>query len=224
MDALLHRRIMMSTGGIEPPEPPESLVFYDRLIFDGTAYIDTDVIPPSGASFRLVLGNETGKRAQRVFAVGCNNDAMIGVVYNSNTTSTRRYFSYYYGTTSSISSSLNLDFTTTEYRFFLTARRIGIGTNVTMYTSGSNSPSSGLLIGTNTEHTGNPFTGEIGTMQIYGNDTIGVASYDGFDNYTPQYTFRPCTVNGEAGLWCVEKSKFYGNSANGGTLTVRNIE
>ena len=57
---------------------------------------------------------------------------------------------------------------------------------------------------------------------VYGSDAQNVATYAGFDNYTPVATFRPCTYNGVAGMWHVEGNAFYGNTAEAGTLTVLN--
>lgn len=198
-------------------------VFYNRLIFDGTAYIDTDIIPASGSSFRVILGNETSKVAQRIFSVPCANGAQIAAILNSNTSSSRRYFSVYYGGTSSVSSSRYLGWTNAEYSFFLTSKRFGWGDTSYTFTKGSNNPSSGLIIGTNSSRSGKVYTGDIGVFRIYGDETQNVSNNSDFNSYTPEYTLRPCTYNGEAGLWCVETRKFYGNTAGSGTLTVSGL-
>lgn len=195
-------------------------IFYRRLVFDGTAYIDTDIIPAEGSSFRVILGNETSKVAQRIFSVPCISGAQIAVILNSNTTSSRRYFSVYYGGTSSASSNRYLGWTNDEYSFFLTSKRFGWGSASYTFTKGSNNPSSGLIIGTNSSRSGTVYTGDIGVFRIYGSETENVSSDSGFNSYTPNYTLRPCTYNGEAGLWCDETNKFYGNTAGAGTLTV----
>ena len=222
MDLMARRRMMMEIGG-SPTPPVFTPVFYNRLVFDGTAYIDTDIIPASGSSFRCILGNETIKAAQRIFNVPCANSSLIGAILNSSTTSTRRYFSIYYGGSSSASSNRYLAWTSAEYSFFLTSKRLGWGNSSYTYTKGSKDPSSGLIIGSNSSHNGQAYTGNIGVFRIYGSETENVSSDSGFNSYTPTYTLRPCTYNGEAGLWCVETSKFYGNSAGSGTLTVSGL-
>ena len=218
MDALLRRREMMASG-----EEPNPLVFYNKILFDGVAYIETDITPPEDASFRVNLGNETSKAAQRVFMVPAENGTIIGVYYGNNTTSTRRYFSIYYGASSAVSTTTYLAWSTTTYSFWLTPNRFGWGNTANSITKGSNKPSGNLVIGYNASHSGNPYSGEMGLFRIYGSDAQNATSAsDLYDNYTPVYTLRPCTYNGEPGLWCVETSKFYGNSAGAGTLTVAN--
>lgn len=222
MNTLLRRRAMMAAGGGSPtpPGPVIEPVFYDNLVFDGTAYIDTDITPPTDASFLVRLGNETLKAAQRVFLAPTANGG-IGVTYANNTT--RRYFNIYYGQSSAVSSDKYLDFSTAIYNFFLTPNRFGWG-SVASYTitRGAENASGAITIGSNKTHTGQPFTGAMETFYIYGSDASGCTKAADFANYTPRYTLRPCTYDGEAGLWCVETSTFYGNTAGAGALSVAN--
>ena len=207
--------ISQDAGGITP-------VFYDYLVFDGTAYIETDIVPGADDSFRCGFGSETQRVAQRMFMVECTNSAMTGVVLNSSTNNTKRQFSQYYGSTSSLSSNRTLNFSYNRFAFFLTPKRMGWGSTAYTQTKGNNTPTGGLIIGSNVAHTGQPYTGSIGIFRIYGSDAQNVSSDSGFNSYTPVYTLRPCTYNGEAGLWCVETNKFYGNTAGAGTLTASN--
>lgn len=218
MDALLRRREMMGAGG-----GTAGVVFYDKLIFDGTAYIETDITPPSDFSVRVPLGNESTKAAQRVFGVPGTNSSTFALYYGNSTTSTNRYFAVYYGASSSVSSNHYLAFSTKTFTFFLTPKRFGIGSTAWNITKGSETPSGALIIGYNSAKSGTPYTGEMKTFFIYDSDAQDATSASELlNNYTPEYTLRPCTYNGEAGLWCVETSKFYGNSAVSGTLTVQN--
>lgn len=216
--AYLGDDLVFQNGGTPPIAP----VFYDRLVFDGTAYIDTDIIPAADCSFRCVFGNETVKSAQRVFSQPCANSAQSGIVLNSNTNSTKRVFSAYYGSTSSLSANKEVNFSNAEYSFFMTPNSFGWGTGNNPITKGSNAPSSGLILGSSPTHNGNPFTGTMSIFRIYGSDAQNCTSYSDFTNYTPVYTIKPCTYNGVAGLWCEETSTFYGNTAGSGTLSVRN--
>ena len=223
MDALLRRRQMMLAGGGSPTPPtPTWLVFYDRLIFDGTAYIETDIIPDSNDSYRVTLGNETQKKAQRYFLLATENSGFTGVFLGSSTNSTKRYFSVYYGSTST-KATPTMNFSTTETTVWLTPHKFGYGSTATStFTKGSNAPSGPLVIGQSPSGVGQPFTGRMGWFRVYGSDAENCAKSTDFDSYTPKYFLRPCTYNGEAGLWCEETRKFYGNSAGSGTLTVLN--
>ena len=223
MDALLRRRAMIAAGGGEPPTPPViEPVFYDRLVFDGTAYIDTDIIPDANASYKTTLGNESSKVAQRILTVKDSSSTLIGAILNNSTSATNRCFSIYYGSSSALSTDKTLAWTTSEYNFFLTPKRFGIADSVYSITKGNRTPAGGIVIGSNYQHSGNPYSGDTSTIFVYGSDAQNVETFAGFDSYTPAYTLRPCTFNGEAGLWCVETSTFYGNTAGSGTLSVRN--
>lgn len=222
MDALLRRRQMMLAGG--SPTPPEhSLVFYDRLVFDGTAYIDTDIVPGADYSYRLAAGNEAQKKAQRYFFVPTEGAGFVGLMLNSSTTSTSRVFSVFYGSTSSLSNNQTLSFSTyPTTALWLTPKRFGWGSTPHSITKGNLLPNGPLVIGQSSSHSGQPYTGRLGWFRIYGSDAQNCASNSDFDSFTPVYTLRPCTYDGEAGMWCVELQKFYGNTAGAGTLTVLN--
>ena len=224
MDALLRRRAMMAAGGGSPtpPGPVIEPVFYDRLVFDGTAYIDTDIVPDLTMSYRIAIGNESQKIAQRYFFAPTENSGFVGITLNSTTNSTNRCFNVYYGKSSALSNTQTYAFSNATMSLFLTPKRFGWGNTQFSITKGSNAVSGPLVIGQSSTHLGQAFTGRLGWFRIYGSDAQNVTSNSGFDSYTPVYTLRPCTYDGEAGLWCVETSKFYGNTAVAGTLTVMN--
>lgn len=222
MDTLLRRREMIASGATPTPPTPPGVVFYDKLVFDGTAYIDTDIIPDALASYRVILGNETTKAAQRYFAVQADNTTTIGIFLSSNTTSTNRNFAVYYGASQAVSTNRNMNFSYATMALWMTPYKFGFGSNSYSFTKGSNAPVGGLVLGMNAGHTGQPFTGEMETFRVYGSDAQNVTSNTEFNSYTPAYTLRPCTYNGEAGMWCVETSTFYGNTAGAGTLSVEN--
>ncbi len=210
--------INQAAGGIAP-------VFYDYLVFDGTAYIDTDIVPSNDASFLGNFGTETltGSGAgQRLFLVPATGSTQTGVIISpSQSTSTYRYFSMYYGSNALGGNRRNY-WSTTRYDIFLTPNKFGYGGTVVNITRGGYVPAGALVIGQNAAHSGQAYTGRIKTFYVYGDDAKNVANVSGFANYTPVATLRPCTYNGEAGLWNVETSKFYGNTAGAGTLSVAN--
>lgn len=227
MDALLRRRAMMAAGGGSPtpPTPPGPViepVFYDRLVFDGTAYIDTDIVPDLTMSYRVAIGNEAQKKAQRYFFVATEDSGFIGATLNSSTNSTNRCFTIYYGSSSALSSNKTIGFSNASLGFFLTPNRFGWGTLSYTITKGNSEPTGPLVIGASSNHSGQAFTGRIGYFRIYGSDAQNCAENGDFDSFTPIYTLRPCTYNGEAGMWCVELQKFYGNTAGAGSLSVIN--
>ena len=208
------------------PTPSIQPVFYDRLVFDGTAYIDTNIVPPENFSIRINLGHETLKAPQRIFMCKGTNDTAFGMLLNNSTTSSTRYFNVLYGSTGALSSNHTLSFSDTpRFSLFLTPYRFGWGDTPYTITKGSGIPNGGLIFGSNVSHSGQPFTGRMAVIRIYGSDAQNAADADDlYYNYTPLYNLRPCTYNNEAGLWCVETSTFYGNTADSGTLTVLNDE
>ena len=212
--AKLGNTLVYQAGSPTPPGPTP--VFYDFLIFDGTAYIDTDIVPDANASFRVNLGDETLKAAQRLFGIPTGSGAYTTISYSNSTTTTNRAFTVYYGSSSSLSSNRTLAFSAGRYSLFLTPKRFGWGNNAFTITKGSGSPSGGLVIGSNSSHSGQPYTGKIRGFIVYGSDAQNATdASDLYNNYT-------CTYNGEVGLWCLETSKFYGNSAGAGSLSVEN--
>lgn len=200
-----------------PPEP----IFYSSLVFDGTAYIKTDIIPPANSSFAVSLGNETLKSGQRLFLAPTSVGQIGAIISPGNTTTTNRFFSIYYGSSQAVSTNRSLAWTTTTYNFFLTPNRLGWNTTAYTFTKGSNNATGGIVIGQNSSGSGQPYTGTLSNyFRLFGTDAQNATKFSDFDSYTPLYTLRPCLFDGEAGLWCVESRKFYGNSAGAGSLSV----
>lgn len=221
MDALLRRRLMMLGGGGPTPPPTPVPVFYDWLVFDGTAYIDTSILWPENGSMRCEMGRETVKATQRVFAAG-NSSGLVGIVWGGGTNTTRRQVLPYYDSTSYLVSNYYFAFSYSTGGVFLTPKKVGYGNNNKTITKGSSRPSTALVIGNNYGHSGQSFTGSMKTFYIYGSDAQDVTSFAGFGSYTPVYTLRPCLYEEEAGFWCVETNTFYGNTAGAGSLSVSN--
>lgn len=220
MDALLRRRSMIAAGGGSPvPPTPTGVVFYDRLVFDSTAHIQTDIFIPEDGVIRVTLGGETRKAAQGLFRqVNSGGTSVIAVWYGSATTTTTRKIACRYRTTTS-SSTKDLAFSYTRFSLFLTPYKLGIGDSTMNITKGTATPALGLDIGT---ADATAFSGYMEVFRVYGDDAKNATSASELLNYTPVYTLKPCTYNGEAGLWCEETSTFYGNTAGAGTLTVMN--
>ena len=201
---------------------PSGVEFYDRLSFDGTAYIDTGITPADDSSYSANFGDETTKAAQRLFRVATGSTYQIAVFLSSSTTSTNRNFSVYYGG-SAISGTRNLAFSTARYNIFLTPNRFGYGSTVNSITKTANAPTGNLFIGQTSALSGQPFTGSMGTFCIHGNDASGATTFAGLGEYTPTKTLQPCRYNGADGLWNIEDGTFLGNSAGSGSLTATNL-
>lgn len=195
-------------------------VFYDKLIFDGTAYITTDIMVPNDGCVTAQMGYETTKAVQCLFGQGDNTYYIVrGVFLNTNTSASARVFAARYNSVTAQTSTLA--FSTTSYNLFLTPTKCGWGSTSFNVTKGSLPPTTGIFFGKNNGTTVPAYTGKLGIVRIYDSSAKNVTTYDGFSSYTPVATFRPCTYNGEAGLWYVEGNRFFGNSnTGGGTLSV----
>ena len=215
MDAFSRRRQMMSQGG-QALTP----VFYDRLIFDGDSVIETDISLPEGCSIRVTLRDETKKTAQGVFSCGSStNGYSARLYYGGSTNTTKRNMAMCYDSKSYIANR-DLNFSNSSYAFFMTPYGYGWGNDFYTYTKGTDHSSDGVLF-LAPASSNQRFTGKMQTFYVYGSDASGNQSSN-FSNYTPVITLRPCTYNGQAGMWYVEGSKFFGKTAGDGTLTVEN--
>lgn len=194
-------------------------VFYNYLYFTRPAYIDTDYILPSLASFSTQLGHETVQAGtQRIFSFGTSPN-FIRVQYSSSTTaSSGRRWAVYYGSSSNIGGNRTYAWSNTEFDFFLTPKRFGFGSNSYTITKGSGYPTVAFRFG----FTENSYSGRMSTFCIYDSSAQNATSYSALTAFTPVATFRPCTYGGQAGFWYVEGQKFFGNSADSGSLTASN--
>ena len=218
MNGLIERRTRMQAIG--------KSVFYDRLVFDGTAWIQTDLFIPSNGSIDIdACGYETQKVAQNVFKLSLSvDDNMVTAIWvNTNTNSSTRQVSWRYTSTSTQRRASYTWSGTPQINFWMTPKRAAAGNSIGSITAGSNTPSIAMMIGGPATSTITCFTGRTGIWRIFDSDAQNATSRTGLLAFTPVYTLRPCTYNGEAGLWCVETNKFYGNSAGSGQLTVLNL-
>ena len=220
--AYLGSNLVYQSGSPTPPGPVIEPVFYDRLVFDGTAYIETNYVLPANCSIGGNFGYETQKIAQRVFR-SQGGGGYILLTYGGSTSSTRRQLVLFYDSASALVNNLYVNFTFDSYSFFMTPTKYGIGETASTYTKGNSHPTGGIVFGDGIG--GQAFTGRMGIFKVYDSTAAGATSaIDLENNYTPVATFRPCTYNGEAGMWYVEGNQFFGNTAGAGNLTVANNE
>lgn len=222
--AYLGDTLVFQKGGGPTPPPGPQPVFYERLVFDKTAFIQTNITIPANGSIAVPLGNETLKGNQYVFNfVQSTGEGAVRFMLGGSTSSTRRQLVVYYDSSSYLESTHYLDFTNATYNLFLTPKGYGYGTAFYTYTKGSSHPSGGLCVGFNSStstSTVSKYSGTVGYIRVFNSDAQNVQSYSGFANYTPAATLRPCLYEDQAGLWCMETNTFYGNSAAAGTITV----
>ena len=221
----LGSQLVYQYGSGPTPPPVVTPVFYNCLYFDGTAYIETDYVLPANCSIRVTLGNETLKGTQQVFEAQGSNGGYIGLFYGGLSTTTRRQTVPMYDSSSYIKDNRYLNFSYSTFDFFMTPYRFGWGTSSVTYNKGNLHPDGPLIFGSAlwpTIASISKFTGMMAQIEIFGSEADGATTFAAFDSYTPVATFRPCTYNGEAGLWYVEGNKFFGNSAGSGTLTASN--
>ena len=202
------------------PTPPSGVVFYDFLVFDGTAYIETNYVLPANCSIGGNFGYESQKISQRVFR-SQGGGGYILLNYGGSTTTTRRQLVIFNDSSSALVSNLYVNFSYNSYSFFMTPFKYGIGNTSNSYTKGNKHPTGGIVFGDGIG--GQAFTGRMREFKVYDSGAASAASaIDLENNYTPVATFRPCTYNGEAGFWYVEGNQFFGNTAGSGTLSVLN--
>ena len=209
--------VSQAAGAVQP-------VFYQRLKFDGTAFIQTDIPMPPNGSIAVPLGNESKKVYQVVFNFKPSpGDGNIRFSLGTQTNSSRRQLVPQYDSTSNLLTNTYLNFTYQTYNFFMTPKGMGTGDSFHSFTKGSSHPSGGLCLGFNYDtsaSTTQRYTGTAGYIRIFNSDAQDENRYTNLANYTPHRTLRPCLYGGQAGLWCVETNTFYGNSAGAGVISV----
>lgn len=215
MDALLRRRQMMLAGG--SPTPSIQPVFHKYLVFDGDACIETDIVFPANCSIKVFLGKESLHVNQGIFNAGDSTNGSIRLFLSNATTKNTRNIAVFYDSTAYLLGK-DLSFSSDEFNCFITPNGYGWGTLFYSYTKGNNHPNAALAFGTKSG--GQRYTGSMRDFLVYGSDAAGCQNASAFSGYTPVITLKPCTYNGENGLWCVETSTFYGNTAGVGQLSV----
>lgn len=197
-------------GGLGP-------VFHTYLVFDGDSGIETNISIPANGSLSVTLGNETQKVSQGVFGSGTTADGAIRHFLGGATTTTTRNMVAFYDSTAYVDYQ-DLAFSSPIYALYMTPNGWGWGNAYHAYTKGNNHPTGNITFGISSNS--QRYTGQMQTFCVYGTDAQNATSSSEIKSYTPIATLRPCTYNGEAGLWHVEGNTFYGKTVGTGTLTV----
>lgn len=210
-------KLVFSPGGGPTPSLPK---LYGRLVFDGTAYINTGLFLPENGSIRTYV-RCSGARAQGFFSAnavidGANSSVLL--IRNTATGNNGIYYGKYdsktdlaNGGTIALNSHLN-------FNIWITPKAFAAGDKIKTFTRGSTPPTSQIYIAPSST---NRFKGAMETFYIYDSAAANVTTLNGFSGLPPVYTLRPCMYNGQCGYWVVETGTFLGNSnPNGGTLSV----
>lgn len=216
--AYLGTNLVFQNGG-SPTPPTPTIVYHDRVRFDGTAYILTDIVLPANGSLLVSTGGETRKGNQGIFNARAADDSIVfGIWFNSSSSSSTKNFSHRYCNGTTGSGNPTVSGWTSRTGIFLGYTKWGTSANALSTTRGSTAPTKGIELGA--ASSSYRYTGALGWVYIYDSTAQAATSYtDLKNNYTPVYTLKPCEYNGAVGYWCEETSTFYGNSAGTGTLS-----
>lgn len=211
------RRLMSILSGKEPlPE------FYNYLVGDGVAYVDTGIRIPENGSMAGVFGYETRRAgAQNIFGAFDVGAGETGLTFGGGTDNNYRQIVAFYDKTANVGyNTLNFNYKT--FASFLTPKRFGYGDSSKTFTKGNLRPTATLKIfGGYPTYTS--YSGLLsGDFMVFGADAQNAATWEQIMAFTPVATFRPCIYNGEAGLWYVEEKRFCGNAAGSGSFIAKN--
>lgn len=195
----------------------KELVFYDKLISDGTAYIATDYIP--GANFKRlnldfvgltqfndILGTRNYLTSNNAFAitVGSLNRTATYSIFSRNNVN------YNYGVLAELGWNVLIEESGANYNVSTT--RVGGSPSPRTVAKATNYPSNPLYVfGIN--------NGASVTPSYAGTIIRGLEIEDG----DRKIHLVPCTYGGEPGMWDTISERFYGNAnPAGGAFTAEN--
>lgn len=196
-----------------------SLVFYDKLVGDGTAYINTEYYP---TSWDNVEWDADAPSVYNKCIFGCKSSvySVANLVYSATQT--------YYNFKISGSTLINEDNTKRQRR---TLRIVDLGNG--SYRREVADLDSGVANVIDTGWSGNDVVAT-NALRVFCSITSAGANekfYKGAirslvitDAKTGNtiMSLKPCTFAGEAGMWDEVNGKFYGNAATGGEFSVAN--
>ena len=203
------------------------LIFYEKLVTDGVAWIITDYFPSAE--------NTRGIRAKGniPFNVTSGNNQGIYGVNSSTSVSSYRTFSQIawfngrtvvYAKIQISSNPYNTHTGTTVNDFDVNCyidndglyhiESIINGTLVTY------KPSSHTSLGVATYGLGIFADNKRGVADTHCSSGVSISKFEIEDAELGTLTYVPCTYNGEAGLWCLQTETFFGNAASSGQFTV----
>ena len=203
-----------------------SLVFYDKLVGNGTAYIKTDLMPNSFDNYEFDVSR--AKNWNRfVFGSKSNKMSVGAVIYSGNQTF------YLYTPNSTASTEVAMG---NGERMHRGLRTISLGDG--KYRREEYRLHDGNKDEVRTLIASTSIVDETSTMpllvlacNVNASSNTPERIYDGAiysfivtDSRTNEVrmSLKPCTWNGEAGMWDEVNGKFYGNSSTSGEFSVAN--
>lgn len=191
------------------------LIFYEKLIGDGTAYINTKYIPTTNLTRLFVDFSANAAFAE---VLGCRSGSTSNNSVNLTTGSLNKSPTYSIFYRNNVSYNLGVT-ATNGWKVTIKATETGYDAE-TLY-AGSSSPSVRSI----TKQTNVPncpmtiFGSNVNNVHQTYTNTLVVKRVEIVDGSTSLHLV-PCTYNGEAGMWDLVEGKFYGNAASSGQFTV----
>ena len=192
------------------------IVYYDKLVGDGVAYIDTDI--PYDPTTRILIDfdNSSNKSWYNIMGV---NDTWSRQTYFTITSNAYKYIQVRIATQGDHNAAKVYDDTT-----FVAGKRHKLNVDLALkeaYFDGHEP------VGVNGDSI-HPTTGNwrlFGTKGSYSNQISNYSMY-GFSVYSNDgslmYNLVPCTFDSTPGMYDTINRKFYGNSNTSGAFTVEN--
>ena len=213
MNPLLIRR----RGMMQAATPPSTLVFHNYLVYDGAAYIQTDILLPQNGAVKTYVKLGNLRRAEGYFSALDNS---ANIVFGVRSTSFTNFVGEaFYDSTSYSRRTGGINWANhSNANMWITPSAFSAADTTLTFTKGSTLPTSGLIFGQ--AKSSNPFRGQMAVIYIYDDSAQNVTNLAGFTGLVPLYTLKPCEYNNQCGLWCEETNRFYGNTAGVGTLNI----
>lgn len=192
------------------------LIFYEKLIGDGTAYIDTKHVPTTALKYICI---DCISKEQNTNVAGCrnattSNNNLSFYIGSLNRTATysifyRNIVNYNYGTTAENGWTIKVEEIETGYDVTTKAATLSSGStrSITKYTNVPNCSFHLFSVNTN------------GKADTNGSGHLEMKRFELVDGSTSLHLV-PCTYNGEAGMWDLVSQTFFGNAASSGQFTV----
>lgn len=203
------------------------LIFYEKLVTDGVAWIITDYFPSAENTLGIrakgnIPFNVTSGNNQGIY--GCNSSSSVSAYRTFGQIAYLNGRAAVYAKNQTISNPYNLHTGTTVNDFDVNCYidndglyHIESSINGTLVTY---NPSSITRGGVATYGLGIFADNQRGEAKTHCGNGVSISYLEIKDAELGTLTYVPCTYNGEPGMWDLANQKFYGNAATSGQFTV----